>query len=100
MFRLSYTKNEEQVRDVVFECIGIFYNRFRKHAALGYKSPIEFVQEEIQTKQKSRKISSLIINLREFRVRCSKVALSKTLIERVLETTFRVRLHGAPAPSA
>ena len=35
-------KDEAEVRDAVFEYIEIFYNRFRKHAALGYRSPIEF----------------------------------------------------------
>lgn len=37
-------KDEAEVRDVVFEYIEVFYNRFRKHSALGYKSPVEFVQ--------------------------------------------------------
>jgi transposase InsO family protein len=51
-------KNEAQVRDVVFEYIEIFYNRFRKHAALGYKSPIEFVQWETQQKQWQFKLAA------------------------------------------
>lgn len=37
-------KDEAEVRNVVFEYIEIFYNRFRKHSALGYRSPIEFVR--------------------------------------------------------
>jgi putative transposase len=37
-------KDEAEVRDVVFEYIEVFYNRFRKHSALGYKAPIEFPQ--------------------------------------------------------
>ena len=48
-FKMSTIKNrlfkdETEVRDVVFEYIEVFYNRFRKHSALGYKAPIEFAQ--------------------------------------------------------
>jgi transposase InsO family protein len=46
-FKVSTVKNrifkdEAEVRNVVFEYIEVFYNRFRKHSALGYKAPIEF----------------------------------------------------------
>jgi transposase InsO family protein len=51
-------KDEAQVRDVVFEYIEIFYNRFRKHAALGYKSPIEFVRWEMQQNQRQLKLAA------------------------------------------
>lgn len=48
-FKVSTIKNrifkdEAEVRDVVFEYIEVFYNRFRKHSALEYKSPIEFAK--------------------------------------------------------
>jgi len=33
--------NEEQIRANVFEYIEVFYNRFRKHASLGYLSPMQ-----------------------------------------------------------
>ena len=33
--------NEDQVRANVFEYIEVFYNRFRKHASLGYLSPMQ-----------------------------------------------------------
>lgn len=33
---------EQQARSNAFEYIEVFYNRFRKHASLGYKNPIEF----------------------------------------------------------
>ena len=33
---------EEQARITAFEYIEVFYNRFRKHASLGYQSPTEF----------------------------------------------------------
>ncbi|MEO6908257.1 MAG: IS3 family transposase [Abditibacteriaceae bacterium] len=52
-FKVSTLKNrilkdETEVRDVVFEYIEIFYNRFRKHSALNYQSPIEFAQSNQQ----------------------------------------------------
>ena len=36
--------SKEEAQSHVFEYIEIFYNRFRKHSSLGYKSPIEFEQ--------------------------------------------------------
>lgn len=51
-------ENEIQVRDVVFEYVEIFYNRFRKHAALGYRSPIEFAKWETQQKQSQMKLAA------------------------------------------
>lgn len=36
--------NENELRANVFEYIEVFYNRFRKHSSLGYKSPMEFEQ--------------------------------------------------------
>ncbi len=34
--------DENELRTNVFEYIEVFYNRFRKHSSLGYKSPAEF----------------------------------------------------------
>ena len=34
----------EEAQSHVFEYIEVFYNRFRKHSSLGYKSPLEFEQ--------------------------------------------------------
>ena len=34
--------NETEVRANAFEYIEVFYNRFRKHSSLGYKSPFQF----------------------------------------------------------
>ncbi len=34
--------DEDELKSVVFEYIEPFYNRFRKHSSLGYKSPIQF----------------------------------------------------------
>jgi putative transposase len=36
-------QTREQARESIFEYIEIFYNRRRKHSALGYKTPIEFI---------------------------------------------------------
>lgn len=37
--------NLAQVRSHVFDYIEVFYNRFRKHKSLGYKSPLQFEQK-------------------------------------------------------
>lgn len=37
--------NEGAVQKNVFDYIEVFYNRFRKHASLGYKNPIQFEQQ-------------------------------------------------------
>ncbi len=34
--------DETELRANVFEYIEVFYNRFRKHSSLGYKTPVEF----------------------------------------------------------
>lgn len=38
-------QNQAQVRSHVFDYIEVFYNRFRKHKSLGYKSPLQFEQK-------------------------------------------------------
>ncbi len=38
---MSYFANETQVRANVFNTIEVFYNRYRKHASLGYLSPMQ-----------------------------------------------------------
>lgn len=37
--------DENELRTNVFEYIEVFYNRFRKHSSLGYKSPAEFEEK-------------------------------------------------------
>lgn len=34
--------DEPELRSTVFEYVEVFYNRFRKHSSLGYKSPVDF----------------------------------------------------------
>ena len=43
--RNTVFEDEQQARGNAFEYIEIFYNRFRKHSSLGYKSPIQFEQK-------------------------------------------------------
>ena len=43
--RDSVFRDEGCLRANVFEYIEIFYNRFRKHSSLGYKSPMQFEEE-------------------------------------------------------
>ena len=38
-------RDENSLRANVFEYIEIFYNRFRKHSSLGYKSPAQFEEK-------------------------------------------------------
>ena len=33
---------KEEVRNAIFEYIEVFYNRKRRHSALGYLSPVQF----------------------------------------------------------
>jgi len=37
--------NDHELRSNVFEYIEVFYNRFRKHASLGYKTPIQIEEK-------------------------------------------------------
>jgi len=39
----------EHARSAAFEYIEAFYNRFRKHSSLGYKSPVEFEIQSLHT---------------------------------------------------
>ena len=34
----------EQIRQVLFEYIEVFYNRVRRHSAIGYQSPSQFAE--------------------------------------------------------
>lgn len=38
--------NEDQARSNAFEYIELFYNRFRKHSSIDYKSPVQFEDEK------------------------------------------------------
>lgn len=37
--------DENELRSNIFEYIEVFYNRFRKHSSLGYKTPVEIEQK-------------------------------------------------------
>lgn len=37
--------DEAAARSNAFEYIEVFYNRFRKHSSLGYKSPVQFEEK-------------------------------------------------------
>ena len=39
--RLSF-ETREQAKAAIFECVEVFYNRFRMHSSIGYQSPVEF----------------------------------------------------------
>ena len=51
-----YTTRDEAIADL-FEYIEVFYNRSRRHSTLGYRSPVQFLQNWI-TKQHERKIAA------------------------------------------
>jgi putative transposase len=48
----------EEARTEIFSYIDGYYNRIRRHSALGYKSPLEF-EKELRIKQKERRDSFL-----------------------------------------
>jgi transposase InsO family protein len=41
----------DHARSAAFEYIEVFYNRFRKHSSLGYKSPVEFEAQTSRTEE-------------------------------------------------
>ena len=51
-----YATREEAIA-VLFDYIGIYYNRSRRHHTLGYHSPVQFLQDWITT-QHERKMAA------------------------------------------
>ncbi len=51
-----YATREEAIADL-FDYIEVFYNRSRRHSTLGYKSPVQFLQDWITT-QHERKMAA------------------------------------------
>ncbi|MBP9708866.1 MAG: IS3 family transposase [Oligoflexales bacterium] len=45
LYRHSYS-TEKELRAIVFEYIEVWYNRKRKHSALGYRSPMKFLENQ------------------------------------------------------
>ena len=48
----------EEARTEIFSYIDGYYNRIRRHSALGYKSPLEF-EKELRIKNRRRRDSFL-----------------------------------------
>ena len=44
----GYFDTHKEAKNAIFEHIEGFYNTRRKHSSLGYKSPLEFIQENNQ----------------------------------------------------
>ena len=51
-----YTTREQAIADL-FDYIEVFYSRSRRHSALGYHSPVQFLQDWITT-QHERKMAA------------------------------------------
>lgn len=47
-------RTREQARAEVFEYIEVFYNRRRRHSTLGFKSPMQFMQDWIATQDQAK----------------------------------------------
>lgn len=45
---LEKFKTRKEARGKIFDYIEVFYNRFRKHSTLGYKSPAEFEMQNLK----------------------------------------------------
>ena len=54
--------DEAELRANVFEYIEVFYNRFRKHSSLGYKSPVQFEKTFLPPMGGSRRKASCFPN--------------------------------------
>jgi putative transposase len=52
---------EEEARTNAFEYIEVFYNRFRKHSSLGYKSPVQFEAMASESQTGSQPLQSACI---------------------------------------
>jgi len=52
-------KDVSQARGETFGYIEVYYNRVRRHSALGYKSPDDF-EREINLKQKGSSSESIV----------------------------------------
>jgi putative transposase len=53
--------SEQEARNNAFEYIEVFYNRFRKHSSLGYKSPLQYEEKFCPWGQPAGKLTSLPI---------------------------------------
>ncbi|WP_211208640.1 IS3 family transposase, partial [Leptonema illini] len=45
LYRIGFIPNFEDLRRILFDYIEVFYNRKRRHSALGYLSPTAYAQQ-------------------------------------------------------
>ncbi len=53
---LRYEARDE-MRAMTFEYIEVLYNRKRQHSTLGYKSPIQFLDDWFSAQQKEKQVA-------------------------------------------
>ena len=47
-------RTREEARADMFEYIEVFFNRRRRHSTLGFKSPMQFMQDWIATQDQTK----------------------------------------------
>jgi transposase InsO family protein len=61
----SQWRSRAQARSAIFEYIELYYNRRRKHSALGYRSPVEFEQRIEHSGERTQSRTELFLNKKE-----------------------------------
>jgi putative transposase len=50
-------ETRDEMKAMTFEYIEVFYNRKRLHSTLGYKSPMQFLNDRLNSQPKEKKVA-------------------------------------------